>query len=93
MNDASLTTLVEVAELGMAQPSGIALADDILYVTDHASATIHAFNLQGVRLDWIDLSSVAEPAALSGIAVDPEGRIYVADTAGERVIRLAAISR
>ena len=93
MNGASLTTLVDAAAFGIAQPSGIALANDILYVTDHASASIHAFSLQGERLDWIDLSSVAEPDALSGIAVDVEGRLYVADTLGERVIRLAAIAR
>ena len=44
----------------------------------------------GAQLDWLDLSSVIEPGSMGGIATDPEGRLYVVDTTGERVIRIAA---
>jgi hypothetical protein len=59
-------------------------------VTDHATSFVHAFDLAGEHLDWLDLSSMIAPGPISGKAMDPEGRLYVVDTTGERVIRIAA---
>lgn len=82
-----LTTLVTGAAVGLEQPSGLALHDGILYVTDRARGTIHAFDLTGTELDFLDLSD--RLSTIGGIEVDAEGRLYVVTYEPPSVIRIA----
>ena len=50
---------------------------------------VHAYDLDGHELDYLDLSSVLAPASIGGIDLDVEGRIYVTDTEAGRVVRIA----
>jgi DNA-binding beta-propeller fold protein YncE len=84
---ASLSTLVE-GVMDMTTPCGLAVAGNTLFVTDNASSTIFAFDLQGKLIDWLPLSLPA--GSLMGIAFDGQGRLYCADAVGARVLRIAA---
>ena len=89
MDSAPLTILIDGAIAGLDEPSGLALRGGVLYITDHARDTIHAYDLRGNEIDWIDLSSALSPASIGGIELDVEGRIYVTDTTQGRIVRVA----
>lgn len=78
--------LEEVVPPGVLQaPSGIELHAGVLYVGDHATGVIHAFDLEGRSLGTLDTGLGSE--ALSGIAVGPDERLYFLDAASGRVLR------
>jgi DNA-binding beta-propeller fold protein YncE len=87
MEGAAMVPVIDMAALGLAQPSGIALADGMIFVTDRMTSTIAAFDL--VTHELVDYLSFAS-GAFAGIDVDSEGRIYVADLGGSRVLRITA---
>lgn len=89
MTSAPFTTLIDGSVAGLDRPSGLALRGGVLYITDHTRDTIHAYDLHGHELDWIDLSSALAPSSIGGIELDVEGRIYVTDTVMGRIVRLA----
>ena len=70
----------------MTMPTGLALADGILYVSDRETSRLLAFDLEGVLINHLDTG--LPPGSLSGIAMGPEGKLYVVDTAGDRVLRV-----
>ncbi len=84
MDDADSWTLVEGSAHGLTRPSGLALHDDVLYVTDHGSGTVFAFDLEGTLLDYLDL----DVAGLMGIEVRSDEDIWVTDADGHNVLRL-----
>ena len=90
MMGASTTTLLDGATVGMMAPSGIALHGGRLYVSDNATSRIYAVSLQGEVIDWVDLSATVPAGGLQGLTLDAEGRIYVVDSAGDRVIEVSA---
>jgi DNA-binding beta-propeller fold protein YncE len=85
VDGANLTMLVD-GELvdEMQEPSGLAIFDDMIFVADHSTSTILAFDLDGNLLDYLPLDAVG----LMGLEIDDEGRIYVVDTDAQRVIRI-----
>jgi sugar lactone lactonase YvrE len=85
MQDATLTALADASTAGLERPSGLALHDDLLYVTDNATARITALTLDGAVVDWLDTG--LEPGALMGIELDAAGRVYIVDSIGDRVLR------
>jgi len=87
MQGATLTALADASTAGLERPSGLALHDDLLYVTDNATARITALTLDGAVVDWLDTG--LEPGALMGIELDAAGRIYVVDAARDRILRLS----
>jgi len=89
MTSAPLTTLVDGAAYGMVQPSGLALRGGLIYVADRALSVVHAFDLTGAQIDWLDLSSQITPGALGAVELDAEGRLYVTDIGAHRVLRIA----
>jgi hypothetical protein len=91
MEGTVLTTLVDGAAVGLVRPSGLLLRDGTLFISDHATSKIHAFALDGRQLDWVDLSAQIPPDSVMGMDADPEGRIYIADAAGNRIFRLAPL--
>lgn len=91
MLDAVLTTLVDGNALDpvMVRPSGLALHDGMVFVSDNETSRIYAFDLTGQLVDWLDVSPEVGPGGLQGIDFDPEGRLHVVDSAGNRILRIA----
>lgn len=92
MNGGTMQPFINGAEHGLMRPSGIALVNDVFYIADNGNSTVTAFNREGQRIDWVDLSSVSAPGTLQGIALDGRGYIYVTDTVGNRVLEIAPLS-
>ena len=86
VDDASLWTLIEGADVGLEAPSGIALAGDFLFVTDNATAQIVAFNKLGEEVDRLR-TGLGEGALMGIYAVDIED-LWIVDAVGNRVLRI-----
>jgi DNA-binding beta-propeller fold protein YncE len=78
-------TLVEGEDVGLEAPSGVALHDGMLFVSDAGNPAIYAFDLQGEMVDFIELSS-----QVNGIAFAPDGSLYYVDPDADEVVRIAA---
>jgi len=68
------------------EPSGIELYNGLLYVTDNATGVIHAFDLVGNRVNWLDTGR--GEGALAGIAFGPDGKLYFVDMDADEVVRI-----
>lgn len=86
VDDAELWTFADRETADMGEPSGLALHNETLYVSDNRLGIIWAFNLDGELLDWVDLER--EEDALMGITFDSEGRLYVVDSVADEVLRI-----
>ncbi len=83
---ATLTTLVDGSEHGLEQPSGLELADGMLWLSDHATGRIAAFELDGTLVDYLDTGWTER---IMGLAVQ-DGQVWVVDTTEQEVVRIAA---
>lgn len=83
-------TLIDSVTSPLRRPSGLALKDGVLFVGDNETSKLYAFDLQGKLVDWVDLSLIVPAGGLQGIDVDADGRLYVADSVSNRVMRIAA---
>lgn len=73
----------EVWTEGFSEPSGLLLADDRMYVSDHATGEIVALDMEGG-----ELGRIATPAqGIMGLATDGE-RLWYADGPGNEVVRV-----
>ena len=90
VNGASLTTLVDGSAMGLQRPSGLALQQKVLFVTDNATSRIYAFDLQGHPLDWLDLSLQVQPGGLMGLTFDAAGNLFLVDNIGNQVLEITA---
>lgn len=80
-------TLVDVVPPGtLTAPSGLELRNDHLYVSDNGTGKIVAFDLQGQQVASFDTGLGA--GALAGMAFGPDGKLYVVDMVGSRVLRV-----
>lgn len=70
----------------LSAPSGIAFFESIVLVTDNETSTVHAFDRTGAHLAALALA--LPPGSLSGLAVGPDERLYLADLLTGRVYRL-----
>ncbi len=95
VDGATLNTVAEGTKNGLSTPSGLALKDDILYVSDYANGTITAFDKEGKKLDSLNLAAL-NPAlantAISGIEFDDKGNLFIADVLNSKVYRLSLSS-
>jgi sugar lactone lactonase YvrE len=82
---ARLDVLVAGDTVGLVLPAGLEVQGDVLFVSDHASSRIFAFDVDGTLLDWMDTG--LPEASINGIAFGESGEMYVADTRGERIWR------
>lgn len=73
---------------GLQNPSGLALAGDMLYVTDNATSTIFAIKTDGTLVDWLDTG--LEAGSLMGVRVDAEGSVWFVDAKQSELVRLRA---
>ena len=83
-----LWTLIDGEAEGWVRPSGLALHNDTLYITDNGTGRIYAYDLAGELIDWVDLE--LPDGALMGIEVVSEESMYVVDAVGDRVLHVAA---
>ena len=75
MLEAVLSVVVDAGDV-LVEPSGIALADGILYVSDHKTSQIHAYSLTGELLRTLDTGK--PEGTLAGIEVRGD-RLYFSD--------------
>jgi DNA-binding beta-propeller fold protein YncE len=87
MTGASLETVVDGEDNYMGRPAGLALHDGKIFVSDHQTGEIQAFDLEGNFLDF--LQTDLGDGALGGIDFDDEGRMYLVDRNEDRVLRLS----
>jgi hypothetical protein len=81
-------TLTNVVSPGgnLTTPSGLELYNNTLYVADYATGYIHAFDLSGSRINYLDTGVGAN--ALQGIKMGPDGKLYFCDSKNDQVIRI-----
>lgn len=86
MSGGSVSDVVPAA-FGLKKPSGLALHESHLYVSDTATSTIHKFDLSGAPLGAALIPDL--PAgSLAGLTFGPDGKLYFVDMLGSRVLRL-----
>ena len=86
VDGATLETLIDGDDADLRRPSGIALHEGVLYVTDQADGEILAFSEDGELLDWVDTER--EGARLMGIEIDAAGNLWVVDADADELIRI-----
>jgi hypothetical protein len=69
---------------GLNRPSGIALHDGRLFVSDYATGEIVAYDLTGRELNRIDTPA----EAIMGITVGPDGNLWYVDAEKNQVVRI-----
>ena len=87
MTQSTLTTFIDGATAGLRRPSGLALRDGLLFVGDNETGRIHAFDMMGNEVDYLDTGIVV--GGLMGIAFDSAGLLYIVDALGDRILRVA----
>jgi hypothetical protein len=86
MDDALIWTLIEGSDYGINEPSGLALVDGHILVTDHDTGIIHAFDMDGNLIDWLDTG--VGSGALMGIVARSLDDIWFVDAKANRIHRL-----
>jgi hypothetical protein len=74
----------EVFAEGLGEPSGIELANGRLFVGDHASGDIIAFDLEGHEL----ARAATGASALAGLAIGPDAKLWFVDAAKNELVRI-----
>lgn len=85
MDGASVVTLAGTQDL-LAAPSGIALYDGVIYVSDASSGLIVAFNEQGQIIDWLNTGTTG----IFGITFDQDGNLYLVHGPQNMVVKISA---
>lgn len=84
-------TVEDVVPAGtLEQPSGIEVKNDLIYVTDTATATFHVFDKTGKEIRKLETGLTA--GALSGFTFGPDGKIYFTDRNRGKVLRIDPIA-
>jgi hypothetical protein len=87
MTQGRLTTFIDGAMAGLRRPSGLTLRDGLLFVGDNETGRIHAFDMMGDEVDYLDTGVAA--GGLMGLAFDSAGLLYIVDALGDRIVRIA----
>ncbi len=74
----------QVVVEGLVEPSGLALYDGRIFVSDHGSGEVIAFELDGTEIER--MSTPAE--RIMGITIGPEGNLWYADALANEVVRV-----
>ena len=89
VDDAILTTFIDGNEHGMVEPSGLAFHDGLLFVGDHGTGRLWAFDMEGAVVDYLDLDA----DALMGIEVVGLDDIWLVDGGSDRLVRLQPVAQ
>jgi sugar lactone lactonase YvrE len=89
VKNADIWTFAENSTADLEMPSGLAFHDEMIFVVDHATSIIWAFDLDGEVVDWLDTG--VESDSLMGLDFDADGRLYVVDAASDKVLRISAL--
>ena len=74
-----------LGELALSEPAGVAVDGDAYYVLDRGSPRIFRLDANG-RLQSSFSLEAQGTYGLNGLAVDPDGNLYVADTGRNRIL-------
>jgi hypothetical protein len=84
------STLTEVVPPGLlVQPSGLHIHGGVIFVTDSATSTFHAFDLEGNHLR--SLATTLPAGSLAGLTIGPDDKVYFVDRLTSFVYRLDPI--
>jgi len=86
VDDAVLSTFIDGSKFGMQAPSGLAMVDDVLFVTDNATSEIIAFDMDGEEIDR--LQTRIESGSLMGIFARSVEDIWVVSAKENRLYRI-----
>jgi sugar lactone lactonase YvrE len=80
--------LTEVVPRGdeLILPSGLELRGDLLYVSDNENGRISAYTRAGERVNYLDTG--LPRGALMGMAIGPDGKLYLVDAVRNQVLRI-----
>ncbi len=89
MSGMTLMTLASSTNSPLRRPSGIALRDGVVFVSDNETSKILAFDTDGTLQDWLDLSPIVPAGGLMGIDFDSAGNLFVVDSVNNRVMKIS----
>jgi DNA-binding beta-propeller fold protein YncE len=82
--------LEEVVAPGtLEQPSGLAIHEGLIYVTDHATSRFYAFDMDGGLVRTLDTGLPA--GSLAGLTFGPDGKVYFSDLYAGKLYRIDPI--
>lgn len=73
---------------GLKLPTGVALKNGALYISDYETSKVHKFSLDGMPLGEVEIKEASTNGGLTGLASGPDGRLYIADMKGNRIFRI-----
>jgi DNA-binding beta-propeller fold protein YncE len=85
-DNAEVTDFVSADSALVAQPSGIAIKGNYVYVADASNGRISAFNMKGELVNHVD-TGLAE-GTVGGITFGPDNKLYLVDMVSHRVLRV-----
>ena len=86
MDDGELWTFIEGADFGLEAPSGLAIVDGVMFVTDNETSEIVAFNMDAEEVDRLDTELPA--GSLMGIEARTLTDLWLVDAIGNRVFNV-----
>jgi DNA-binding beta-propeller fold protein YncE len=72
----------------MVQPAGLHMDGDTLFISDHETSRILAFNLEGELMDWLQMD--VDAGHLGGLTLDEAGNIVIVDMVTNELLRISA---
>lgn len=89
VDGAVLNVMINGADHGLVQPSGLALHDDMVFVSDYATSTVYAFSKEGALLDY--LATGMPPSTMLGLEFDAQGHLFTLDSIANAAVRIAPL--
>jgi DNA-binding beta-propeller fold protein YncE len=74
-----------LGDVSIQEPAGVAAGPNVFYVVDRGQPRLISLDLSGAVKGVVDLERYG-PYGLNGLAVDPSGNLYVADTGRNRIL-------
>lgn len=86
VDGADLWTLVDATTGGFDLPTGLALHDGMVFVSDAGTGQIRAFTLDGALVDYLDVGG-----SPNGLAFHSSGDLFYVDSQSDEVVRIRAL--